>query len=102
MIGRPKVLDDLAGVAGGAVSALSGLRGEAESLARARLEELAERLHLVRREELEAAMALASNARAGEEAAEAKLAQLEQRLAALERRITALELGQIEEPPEAE
>ncbi len=102
MIGRPRVLDDLAGVAGGAVSALSGLRGEAESLARARLEELAERLHLVRREELDAAMALAANARAGQEAAEAKLVTLERRLTSLEKRLSAIETGEIDETAEPE
>jgi hypothetical protein len=102
MSGRSRLFDDLAGVAGGAVSALSGLRGEAESVARARFEELVQRLHLVRQEELDAAMTLAANARAGQEAAEARLSAVENRLSGIERRLAALESGEIEEPAEPE
>lgn len=81
---RPRILDDLAGVAGGALSALAGLREEAEALVRARIDEAIRRLDLVKREELDALAELAANARAGQEAAEARLAALEARLAALE------------------
>ena len=35
MSDRPKFFDDLAGVAGGAISALAGLRDEAEAMVRA-------------------------------------------------------------------
>ncbi|HXT78499.1 MAG TPA: accessory factor UbiK family protein [Acetobacteraceae bacterium] len=83
--------DDLAGVAGGAISALAGLREEAEAMIRARLDETIRRLDLVRREELDAMSEMAANARAGQEAAEAKLANLETRLAVLEARVVALE-----------
>ena len=88
---RPRFFDDLAGVAGGAISALAGLREEAEAMIRARTDELIQRLDLVRREELEAVHELAANARAGQEAAEAKVAQLETRLKALEARVAVLE-----------
>jgi BMFP domain-containing protein YqiC len=71
---RPRFFDDLAGVAGGAMSALVGVREEVEAMVRARLDEAIRRLELVRREELDAVAELASNARAGQEAAEAKLA----------------------------
>ncbi|MDE2005510.1 MAG: accessory factor UbiK family protein [Rhodospirillales bacterium] len=81
---RPKFLDDLAGVAGGAFSALAGLREEAEAMIRARIDETLRRLDLVRREELDAVQELAANARAGQERAEARLAAVEGRLAALE------------------
>jgi len=81
---RPKFFDDLAGVAGGAFSALAGARDELETLIRARLDETIRRLDLVRREELDAAMELAGNARAGQEAADARVAALEARVAALE------------------
>jgi len=91
MSDRPKFFDDLAGVAGGAFSALAGLREEAEAMVRARTDELLQRLDLVRREELEAIQELAANARAGQEAAEAKVVTLEERLAALEARVAALE-----------
>jgi BMFP domain-containing protein YqiC len=81
---RPRFFEDLAGVAGGAISALSGLREEMEAMMRARIDETIRKLELVRREELEAVTELAANARAGQEAAELKLAALESRLAALE------------------
>lgn len=85
---RPRLFDDLAGVAGGALSALAGLREEIEAMVRARLDEAVRRLELVRRDELDAVAELAANARAGQEAAEAKLAALEARVAHLEARST--------------
>jgi BMFP domain-containing protein YqiC len=91
MSDRPKFFDDIAGVAGGAISALAGLREEAEAMMRARLDDLIQRLDLVKREELEAVQELAANARAGQEAAEAKLETLETRLTAVEARLAALE-----------
>jgi BMFP domain-containing protein YqiC len=91
MAERPRFFDDLAGVAGGAMSALSGLRDEAESLARARVDEAVRALHLVRRDEMEAVEAMAARARAGQEAAETRLADMLARMAVLERRVAALE-----------
>ena len=84
MTDRPRIFDDLAGVAGGAISALAGLREEAEAMVRARVDETIRRLDLVRREELDAIAEMAANARAGQEAAETRLAVLEERLAVLE------------------
>jgi BMFP domain-containing protein YqiC len=92
---RPRFFDDLAGVAGGAISALAGLREEAEALVRARTDEAIRKLDLVRREELDAVAEMAANARAGQEAAEAKLALVLARLDALEARAAA-------EPPGGE
>lgn len=91
MSDRPRFFDDIAGVAGGAISALAGLREEAEAMMRARLDDLIQRLDLVRREELDAIQQLAANARAGQEAAEAKATALETRLTAVEARVTELE-----------
>ena len=84
MTERPKFFDDLAGVAGGAFSALAGIREEAESMVRARVDEAIRKLDLVRREDLDAVQDMAANARAGQETAEARLAALEARLSALE------------------
>ena len=84
MSGRARVFDDLAGIAGGAVSVLAGLRDEAEAVARARVDAVIRNLDLVRREELDAALTLAANARAGQEALAERLAALEARVAALE------------------
>jgi BMFP domain-containing protein YqiC len=84
MSDRPRFFEDLAGVAGGAISALAGLREELEAIVKARVDETIRRLELVRREELEATTELAANARAGQEAAEQRVAALEARVAALE------------------
>ncbi len=86
MAERPRFFDDLAGVAGGALSALTGMREEAEAMVRARVAETIRALDLVRREELEAVQELAANARAAQEVAESRLAALEARVAALEPR----------------
>lgn len=88
---RPRFFDDLAGVAGGALSALAGLREEIEALAKARIDEAIRRLELVRREEFDAMSELAANARSGQEAAEAQVKDLLQRVAALEVQVAALE-----------
>jgi len=77
MTERPKFFDDLAGVAGGAISALAGLREEVASLVRARVEEAVRRLDLVKREEFEAMAELARRAKAEVEALERRVAVLE-------------------------
>ncbi|HET7883190.1 MAG TPA: accessory factor UbiK family protein [Acetobacteraceae bacterium] len=91
MAERPRFFDDIAGVAGGAISALAGLREEIEALARARIDEAIRALNLVRREEFDAMAEMAANARTGQEAAEGRLHDVEQRLAALEVRVATLE-----------
>ncbi len=80
---RPRFFDDIAGMAGGALSALQGMREEMESQMRARVDEAIRKLDLVRRDELDAVAEMAANARAGQEAAEARLSALEARLAAM-------------------
>jgi len=73
------------------MSALAGLRDEAESLVRARIDEAIRRLDLVKREELDAIQELAANARVAQESAEGELAMLRHRIAELEARVSALE-----------
>ena len=86
MVDRPRFFDDLAGLAGGALSAVSGLRDEIEAMVRARIDEKLRRLELVRREEMEVTMEMAARARGDAEAAAAAVAALEARVAALEAR----------------
>ena len=95
MSDRPRFFDDLAGVAGGAFSALTGLRDEAEATIRARIDEAIRKLDLVRREDMEAVETMAANARAGQEASEARLVALEARVTVLEaaQRVEAVEPG---------
>jgi BMFP domain-containing protein YqiC len=75
---RNRVLDDIAKMAGGAASVMTGVKDEIEALARARLERLIDSLNLVTREEFEAVRAIALKARAEQE-------RLAERLAALEK-----------------
>jgi BMFP domain-containing protein YqiC len=91
MADRPRFFDDLAGVAGGAISALAGLRQEAEAIVRARIDEAIRALDLVRRDEYDAVMEMAARARDGQEAAEARVAALEERIAVMEARLSGLE-----------
>ncbi|WP_297491681.1 accessory factor UbiK family protein [Acidocella sp.] len=79
---RPKFFDDLAGVAGGAISVLAGLREEAAAMTRARVEEAMRRLDLVKREDFEAMAELARRAKSQAEALELRVAALEAVLAA--------------------
>lgn len=81
---RAKLADDMAGVAGGAISALVGLRREAEAMARSAVEEMLRRLDLVTREEFEAVRAMAARAREENGRLAARLAGLEARVAKLE------------------
>jgi BMFP domain-containing protein YqiC len=74
---RPKFFDDLAGVAGGALSALAGLREEIAAMVRARVDEAVRKLDLVKRDEFEAMAELAKRAREQSEALEARVAALE-------------------------
>jgi len=74
---RPKFFDDLAGVAGGAISVLAGLREEVAAMTKARVEDALRRLNLVKREEFEAMSELARRARCQTEALETRVAALE-------------------------
>ena len=91
MSDRPRFFDDIAGVAGGAMSALSGLRTEAEAIVRNSIDEALRRLDLVRRDEFEAVAQMAATARAEQEDAEAKLSDVLLRLSVLEARVSGLE-----------
>lgn len=77
MTERPKFFDDLAGMAGGALSALSGLREELSSMVRSRVDEAVRRLDLVKREEFEAMAEVARRAREQAEGLELRVSALE-------------------------
>ncbi|MGV4875796.1 accessory factor UbiK family protein [Acetobacter indonesiensis] len=84
MTDKPRFFDDLAGVAGGAFSALTGVREEINAIVRSRVDEVLSSLQVVRREEFEVARELAAQARIGQEDAERRVAALEARVQALE------------------
>jgi len=78
------IFDDLAGMAGGAFSVASAMRAEVESMARAQAEAIIQRLDLVKREDLDAALEVARRAREQAETLAHRLNELEARVAALE------------------
>ena len=75
-----RILDDMARVASGAVSAVTGLKGDGENLLKRQMEKLLADMDLVTREEFEAVKAMAANARAENEKLEARVADLEAQL----------------------
>ena len=72
-----RIFDDLARVAGGALSALTSVKDEIEAMIRDRLERFMAEGNFVRREEFDVVRAMAAEARAEQE-------RLAQRIAALE------------------
>jgi BMFP domain-containing protein YqiC len=82
MQSQSRFLDDLARVAAGAMSTLSGVKGEVESRLREQLERVLAGMDVVSREEFEAVKAMAAKARAEQEELAKRVADLESRLAA--------------------
>jgi BMFP domain-containing protein YqiC len=72
-----RFFDDMARVAGGAASALSGVRDEIEARLRGQLERILAGMDLVSREEFEAVKAMAAKARAEQEDLLRRIAELE-------------------------
>ena len=72
-----RLLDDLAKLANGAVSAAVAMREEIDAMVRQRMERLLADLDLVTRDEFEAVKATAANARAAQEDLEKRLAAVE-------------------------
>jgi BMFP domain-containing protein YqiC len=85
--GKRGIFDDLAGMAGGAFSVLAGARQEAEAMGRAQMDAMVQRLDLVKREDLDAALEVARRAREQAETLEARIVTLEARIAEIEARI---------------
>jgi len=101
MSGASRILDDLAGVAGGALSALVGLRDEIDALLQAKLLEALRRLSLVRREELDVLEERLSAMQSEQARLLDELAALRERLGALEERLSGKEPPAPESPPPA-
>ncbi|MGB0670974.1 MAG: accessory factor UbiK family protein [Rhodospirillales bacterium] len=76
-----RLFDDLARVAGGAASTLTGVKEEVEGIFRQRLEKLLADMDLVPRDEFDAVKAMAQKARAENDALSARIAALEAQLA---------------------
>jgi BMFP domain-containing protein YqiC len=76
-----RILDDLAKVAAGALSGVSGMKQEVEARLRQRFEHILAGMDLVRREEFEAFKAVAVKARSEQEDLTARLDRIEANLA---------------------
>jgi BMFP domain-containing protein YqiC len=77
-----RIFEDLARVASGALSTLTGVREEVEARLRDQFQHILDRMNLVRREEFEAVQAMAAKAREEQERLAERLTALEARLAA--------------------
>ncbi len=77
---RSRIFDDLAKVAGGAVSTLSGIKAEIEVLVRQQIERLLVEVDMVPRDEFDAVKAMAAKARSEQEKQEKRILELEARL----------------------
>ena len=76
-----RIFDDLAKVAGGALSALTSLKDEIEAMIRDRFERMMAESNYVRRDEFEAVKDMAAVARAEQEKLQTRLDGLEAELA---------------------
>lgn len=76
-----KLFDDLARVANGAVSTLTGMKDEIDAMIRQRLERYLSNADLVTREEFDAVKTMAQKARTENEKLEARVKALEAELA---------------------
>jgi BMFP domain-containing protein YqiC len=75
-----RILDDLAKVANGAASTLSGVRSEVESFVHQQLQRLLKDADFVKREEFEVIKAVAIKARTEQEKLEVRVKNLEKKL----------------------
>ncbi|GAB6052759.1 accessory factor UbiK family protein [Magnetospira thiophila] len=74
---RNPLFDDMARLANGAMSTLTGIKDEVDTMIRQRLADLLSGMDLVTREEFEAVQAMAAKARMANEDLEKRLAALE-------------------------
>lgn len=74
---RSRILDDISQLVTNAAGVAQGVRGEAETVVRQRLERLLREMDLVTREDFEAVREMAQKAREENEALESRIAALE-------------------------
>lgn len=80
MQSKNRIFDDVAKVASGAVSTLTGVREEIDGLIRQQIERVMAEMDVVPREEFDAVKAMAAKARAEQDALNARIAALEETL----------------------
>lgn len=77
-----RILDDLARVAGSAMGAAGGVKGEFEILLKRQLEKIFDGMDMVSRDEFDAVKEMAAKSRTEQEALSLRVEQLEQALKA--------------------
>jgi BMFP domain-containing protein YqiC len=77
---KSRLFDDLAKVAGGAVTMLAGVKAEIDGLVRQRIERLLVDADMVPRDEFDAVKAMAAKARAAQDTLERRIQALEKKL----------------------
>lgn len=77
---KSRLFDDLAKVAGGAVTTLAGVKAEIDGLVRQRIERLLTDADMVPRDEFDAVKAMAAKARAAQDTLEKRIQSLEKKL----------------------
>lgn len=77
---KNRILDDMAKVASGAVSAVTGLKGDADGMLRRHVEKLLSDMNVVSREEFDAVKAMAAKARTEQDKLNARIEALEAQL----------------------
>jgi len=77
---RNRILDDLAKVAGGALSVMTGVKSEAEAVMRQQFEKVLDKMDLIPREDFEAVRTMAAKARDQQEELVKRVAVLEKAL----------------------
>lgn len=80
MQSKNRIFDDVAKVASGAVSTLTGVREEIDGLIRQQIERVMVEMDVVPREEFDAVKAMAAKARAEQDALNVRIAALEEAL----------------------
>jgi BMFP domain-containing protein YqiC len=80
MQSKNRIFDDVAKVASGAVSTLTGVRDEIEGVIRQQIERVMSEMDVVPRDEFEAVKAMAAKARAEQDALNVRIAALEEAL----------------------
>jgi BMFP domain-containing protein YqiC len=86
-----RILDDLARVASGALSGVTGVKREVESRLKEQFARILAEMEVVSREEYEVARAMAAKARDDQMTMRDRLNRLEAQIAALETRLAAAE-----------
>ena len=93
-----RILDDLARVASGALSGVTGLKREVEARLKDQFARILGEMDMVAREEFEVVRAMAARARAEQGALEDRVARLEARIAGLEARLEAADIAPTQSP----